>query len=166
MESKELIKANLEATLAMVLKLAEDMKDAPLTSPTPNGGNHPMWVIGHLAYSEGAVICGLMLGEPNPHEAWKEVFANGTEPVDDASVYPPFDDVIAKLRQTNQATLKLLDSLSEEDLDQASKNTPPQFESFFGTYRKCFMMMSNHRLMHYGQLADARRAAGREKMGV
>ncbi len=166
MQSKDLIKMNLESSAGMVLKMAQDMKDAPLTFPTPNGGNHPMWVLGHLTYSEGAIICGVMLGEPNPHEAWKEIFANGTEPVGDASGYPPFDEVIAKFQQTHEATLKLLDPLSENDLDQPSKNAPPQFESFFGTCRKCFMRMSNHRLTHYGQLADARRAAGRERLGV
>ena len=40
----------------MTVKLAEDMRDAPRTFPTPKGGNHPQWVMGHLTLAEDGLI--------------------------------------------------------------------------------------------------------------
>ena len=164
MQSKDLLKMNLEACQDMLLPMIEDMKDAPLTFPTPKGGNHPLWVLGHLAYSEGGIIQKMMLGESNPLAEWKEVFGDGTEPTNDADKYPPFDEVMAKCQEVHQANVALLDSLSEEDLDRSSKACPPEYESYFGTYRLCFLMVARHWMMHYGQVADARRAAGRKRL--
>jgi hypothetical protein len=87
--------------MSSTLTLLEDMRDAPLTFPTPNGGCHPLWI----------------LDEPNPLASWESMFCRGTEPVADASAYPP-------------------------------------------------LLMANHWLAHRGQVADARRAAGRERIGM
>ena len=166
MQSKDLIKMNLELCKGITLQLIEDMKDAPLTFPTPKGGNHPLWVLGHLAYGTGSIIREVMLGEANPLVEWKDMFSAAGEPVNDASEYPPFDEVMSKCHQIHEETVALLDSLSEEDLDTPSKNAPPEYKEFFGTYRQCFMMTANHYLMHRGQVADARRAAGRAPLLV
>lgn len=165
MQSKDLIKTNLELSMVLTLQLIKDMSDAPLTFPTPNGGNHPLWVLGHLAYAEGALIQGMMLGAPNPQKQWKTLFDGGTEPVDDASQYPAYSELLAECHQARQTTLATLDSLSEEDLDQASKNAPPEYSALFGTFRQCFQMVANHWWMHRGQVADSRRAAGRDRLG-
>ena len=44
--------------------------------------------------------------------------------------------------------------------------TPAGFEHTFGTYRLCLQYAADHWYMHRGQLADARRAAGLERMWV
>jgi len=164
MQSKDLLKINLQACIGMILPMIEDMKDASLTFPTPKGGNHPLWVLGHLAYSEGSLLREMMLGEPNPLADWKEIFSNGTEPVGDADQYPPFDEVLAKCREVHQSSMALLDSMSEDDLGTSSKNCPPEYEGFFGTYRQCFQQVANHWWMHQGQVADARRTDGRKPL--
>jgi len=166
MQSKDLLKLNLEMTKGIVLGLIEEMKDAPLTFPTPKGGNHPLWVLGHAAYAEAGIIQEKMLGKSNPLADWKDMFGEGTEPVGDADQYPPFDQVMAKCEEVRQTTLALLDSLSEDDLDTNSKGCDPKYASYFGTYRLCFLMVTNHWLMHRGQVADARRAAGRANYGT
>jgi len=164
MQSKNLLKMNLETCKFMLLPMIEDMKDAPLTFPTAKGGNHPLWVLGHLAYSEGKLLREMMLGESNPLAKWAGIFSDGTEPVGDANKYPPLDEVMSKCLEIHQATVALLDSMSEDDLDTASKNCPPEYEGFFGTYRQCFQQVASHWHMHQGQVADARRAAGRKPL--
>lgn len=164
MKSKDLIRINLDNSMGFVLRLAEDMKDKSLTFPTPKGGNHPLWVMGHLVYSEGALLQEMMLGESNPLAEWKDIFSNGTEPVADADKYPPFGEVIAKCKEIHQANIDLLESLSEEDLDVPSKSCPPDYQQLFGTRRLCFQQVANHWWMHCGQIADARRAAGRKPL--
>jgi hypothetical protein len=43
---------------------------------------------------------------------------------------------------------------------------PAGFEATFGTYRLCLQYAADHWYMHRGQLADARRTAGLERMWV
>ncbi len=105
-----------------------------------------------------------MLGEQNPLEEWKEIFGFGSEPVADADKYPSFDELLRKLQEVHQANIALLDSMSEKDLDTPSKACPPDYVDFFGTYRQCFQQVANHWLMHQGQVADARRTAGRKPL--
>ena len=165
MQSKEMLKTTLETCHGMVIRLIEDMKDAPLTFPTPNGGCHPLWIVGHLAFSEGQLIRDWMLGESNPLAEWQEMFGIGTVPTAAAANYPPYAELMAKFQQAHEDTLALLDSMSEEDLDTPTKNAPPDYEKYFPTYRQTFLMTALHRMMHRGQAADARRAAGRGRLG-
>jgi uncharacterized damage-inducible protein DinB len=120
-------------------------------------------VLGHLAYIEALTVRGFMLGEPNPLAEWEEPF-DGASTTGDATLYPPFDDVLAKCRETRESTVALLDSLSEGDLDKGSASAPEGYEDTFGTYRLCLQFVADHWYMHRGQLADARRAAGVERM--
>jgi hypothetical protein len=80
MKTVEFIRKGLERSKRATMALLDDMKDQPLTFPTPKGGNHPLWVLGHLAYSEGEIIQQTMLGRPNPLARWKDLFRMGTEP--------------------------------------------------------------------------------------
>ena len=91
------------------------MSGAPTTFPTPNGGCHPLWVLGHLALVEGSIPAALF-GEPNPAAKWARYFGEQSEPVGDAGACPPFAeirDMYVRLREQN---LALLESLSEADL--------------------------------------------------
>ena len=73
MKAIELVRWALAMTDKVIARLTEDMKDAPLTAPTPNGGNHPLWVMGHLAVSEGQ-LQSLITGKPNPVKEWAPEF--------------------------------------------------------------------------------------------
>ena len=55
MESKELLRMNLVACHGMMMSLAEDMRDAPLTFPTANGGCHPMFGTNRLVFLESGL---------------------------------------------------------------------------------------------------------------
>jgi len=72
--------------------------------------------------------------------------------------------VMAKSHEVRKGTMALLDSFSEEDLDKMSK-APAQRQAYFGTVRQCFLMTALHWMMHRGQVADARRTAGRKRIG-
>jgi hypothetical protein len=163
MQSIELIRDNLKNSANRVLLRVEDMRGFCTVFPTPSGGGHTLWVLGHLAYIESLVIRGFMLGEPNPLADWEELF-DGTDTSGDISEYPPFDHVLAKCREMRGSTIALVDSFTEADLDRKSANAPKGYENTFGTFRLCFQYVADHWYMHRGQLADARRAAGLERM--
>lgn len=165
MQSIDLIRDNLKKSEDRVLIRVEQMREHCVVFPTPNGGCHTLWVLGHLAYIEALVIRTFMLGEANPLAAWEEVF-DGADVSGEPSDYPPFDEVSAKCRQMRESTLALAESFSEDDLDKPSASAPKGHEDTFGSYRLCLQYVADHWYMHRGHLADARRAAGLERMWV
>ncbi len=141
----------------------EDMKDHCMVFPTPRGGCHTLWVLGHLAYIEGQVVRQFMLGEANPLDSWEQLF-DGPDVSGDPDDYPLFDEVLVTCREMRRSTAQEIDSMSEVELDAASISAPSGFENVFGTRRLCLQFVADHWYMHRGQLADARRAAGLTRM--
>src|SRR5262245_15340276 len=164
MKSIDLIRKALELSTDVTMALIRDMQDAPLTFPTPRGGNHPLWVLGHLAWSEGELVQYHMLARPNPLAHWRDLFGDGSEPTADASRYPPFDEVLAAYRRLRGETLELLATLTDADLDKPSHAPRPGFERVIGTYGGCLLVVALNTMSHRGQVADARRALGRDRL--
>ncbi len=162
MNAIALLRHQLEMSKNLTASLLADMQDAPLTAPTPNGGNHPLWVAGHLAYAEARLTSEALLGTENPLADWKEMFKGGSQPQYDATGFPTIPEILAKWDEVRANTLKILDSLSDEDLDKPAANPPAGREEAFGTYGKIYSILVMHSLMHRGQVADSRRAAGRD----
>ena len=163
MKAIDLIRWAMQLTEQGTARIAADMRDAPLTQPTPGatagGGNHPLWTLGHLCFIEGA-IPHVLLGRPNPVEHWKPLFAAGTQPSSDPAAYPTFDEVLRTYRELRAVNLKLLDEIGDTGLDRAPANVPPGFEDVMTTFGHTLLLVALHNMVHYGQIADARRAAG------
>lgn len=160
MHMKEAIKFALTISNGAVLKVIDDMSDAATTFPTPNGGCHPLWVLGHFTLVEGMIPAALF-AEKNPAAEWQQYFGENTETVADAGAYPPFAEVRKKYLQLREQNLNLLESLSEADLDKPTLAPPKGREREFATYGQSFLVLALHQAMHRGNLTDARRAAGR-----
>ena len=160
MTTIDFVRMSLEMSHGWIMGLIQDMKDSPTTAPTPNGGNHPLWVLGHLTFSEGVLVNGFVQGKENPLADWTEMFGMGSQPEADAAKYPSMDELASKFEQIRGQTLELLDTLTEEDLDKPS-HAPEESGEFFGTIGQCLAALSIHFAFHGGQVADARRAAGR-----
>ena len=165
MHTKEIIQFALTVSNKAVLSIIDEMSDAPTTFPTLNGGCHPLWVLGHLTVIEGA-IPEVLFGETNPLEQWQQYFGKGTEPVADSSKYPPLAEVREKYIQLRERNLKLLESLSEEDLDKPTSTQPKGLEREFATYGQSFMTLALHQMSHRSHLTDARRTAARTALAA
>jgi hypothetical protein len=163
MKAIDLIRWALKMTEAATAGLAADMREVPLTRPTEHGGNHPLWVLGHLCVIEGG-IPQILFGENNPVEHWKPLFAAGTEPKADASAYPSFDEVMRTYRELRARTLKLVEEIGEAGLDRKPAQVPPGFEDVMTSFGQTLMLNALHNMVHYGQIADARRVAGHKPL--
>jgi len=137
----------------------EQMAEKPLTRPGAFGGNHPMWIVGHLAVAEGRVQ-KMLHGTPNPVEHWKPLFDWGSTPTDDASKYPPFKEVLGTYRALRAKTMAYVDQLTDADLDRPTPVPPPQLKGF-ETIGQMLMIFACHQSMHAGQGVVTCRAAGR-----
>ena len=159
----ELIRWALSLTEGGTARIVGDLRNAPLTRPTKGAkggdGNHALWTLGHLCVIEGS-IPEILLGEPNPVEHWKPLFAAGTQPSDDAAKYPSFDEVLQKFHELRDKTLRILDQLGDAGLDRKPKKVPPGFEEMMTTFGQTLLLISLHNMVHYGQIADVRRVAG------
>ena len=165
MHTKDAIKFALTVSNGAVLSVINEMSGAATTFPTPNGGCHPLWVLGHLTLVEGSIPT-ILFGDKNPAAEWQQYFGENTEPVSDASMYPPFAEVREKYIQLREQNLKLLESLSEADLDKPTKAPPKGLEREFATYGQSFLVLALHQTMHRGNVTDARRAAGRAALAT
>ena len=163
MNTKEFIQLSLAMSKNWACQLLESMTDQPVAQPTAKGGNHPLWVLGHLVFAESNLLDEFMRGKPNRFPEYAELFGPGTEPHTEAAKYPGMDQLFADWDKTRADTLAFLDSLSEADLDKSSA-APEDYAEFFGTYAKCFSAMIVHTTFHAGQVADARRAAGHKPL--
>jgi uncharacterized damage-inducible protein DinB len=160
MNNKDMIQFALTVSNGAVMGAIDEMGDVPTTFPTSNGGCHPLWVLGHLAFVEGT-IPQILFGENNAAAEWQQLFGENSEPVADVRAYPSFAEVREKYLQLRERNLRILESLSEEDLDNATKAPPKGREREFSTFGKSFLTLSLHQTMHRGHVADARRMAGR-----
>jgi uncharacterized damage-inducible protein DinB len=165
MSTKETIQFALTVSNRAVLSAIDKMSDAATTFPTPNGGCHPLWVLGHLTIVEG-MIPGVLFGDKNPVSEWQKYFGENSEPVDNAAAYPSFAEVREKYLELRGRNLKLLESLSEEDLDKPTKAPPKGREQEFATYGRSFLVLALHQTMHRSHVTDALRAAGRTALAT
>jgi uncharacterized damage-inducible protein DinB len=165
MYTKDAIKFALTISNGAVLSEIDEMSGAATTFPTPNGGCHPLWVLGHLTLVEG-MIPAAFFGDKNPAAEWQQFFGEGSETLADAKAYPPFAEVRDKYLQLREQNLKLLESLSEADLDKPTKAPPKGREREFATYGQSFLVLALHQAMHRGNVTDARRAAGRTTLAT
>jgi len=158
--TKDAIRFSLSLSEAAMLQPLLAIEDAPLTFPTSNGGCHPLWVLGHLAFVE-AMTHELLTGEANPIATWGSMFGPSTITSADARQYPPFQEVRSRYAQLRKRTFQLLDSFSEADLDKRVSNPPAGLEEHFATYGKALLTLALHQGLHRSHITDAVRAAGR-----
>lgn len=160
MQTKQAIQFSLTVSNGAVLSVIDRMSDAATTFPTPNGGCHPLWVLGHLTIVEG-MIPMVLYGEKHPVPEWQQFFGENSEPTADARAYPSFATVREKYFELRQRNLALLESLSEADLDKPTKAPPQGREREFATFGQSFFVLALHQAMHRSHVTDALRAAGR-----
>ena len=148
----------------MGMKHLGEMKDAPLLRPGPWGGNHAMWIAGHLAVVEGR-LHQMLNGTANPLHHWKALFDWGSEPVDDPAAYPAFEAVLQAFRDLRARTHAFLDETGEEGLDRPTKCQPPGF-SGFETAGAAVQIIACHAIGHMGGLTVVRAAGGKQRLFV
>lgn len=156
MNTIDYIKMSFAASRSWTMGLIEDMKETPLVQPTSNGGNHPLWVLGHIVVAEAGIFDGFILGNRSRFADLNKLFGVGSTPTTSADDYPSMDELLDKFAEIRADLLAYVDTLSEEDLDKPS-NAPENFGPKFSTIGACLLAMTLHPVFHAGQVADARR---------
>lgn len=159
MNALEPIEAALRLSHGWTLEVASELSSSPM-APAEPAGNHPLWVVGHLACSRAGLLA-MIDGRPSSLAGWDRLFAGGTTPSEDASRYPAYAEVLAAFEGLQPRTLELLASCGEAGLDRAPAAVPAELrdDPDFASVGRLFTFLALHEMSHRGELAAARRAA-------
>jgi len=162
MNGIEVLKMSMGMSTKMMLGLAEDLMNQSMVRAC-NGGNHALWIVGHMAHSDDHLF-QVMYGGKNQMDQWDGLFKAGTLPSDDPTVYPDYEKIIEQFKQQRGRLVDKLDTLTDPDLNLAAAAPPEGMEEFFGSIGSCMLIASIHAWHHRGQLADIRKVLGRAPM--
>lgn len=163
MKSIAFIQQSLNSTLGFATGLLTDLQDAALAQPTTNGGNHALWILTHLAYSESTLFDSFILGKPNRFEKWSSIVGINSVPSLSEEDYPSMQEGLQMLESVRTDVLEYLNTIDEDTLNNKS-HAPEEFGDDFGTVGKCFTAMIMHVSIHAGQLSVIRKSLGRRPL--
>lgn len=163
MNTLEFITMSMTASREMSLMLINDLRDEPVAQPTRNGGNHAIWILGHLAYMESVMIHQMIQGKGSCTLArYKELFDADGDPSTNPDHYPTIDELISSYDQARAETQSYLESCTPESIESPALGCPEAWQPHFGTIAQCLDFIAHHPSLHFGQLADIRRSLGRK----
>lgn len=159
MNAREVIRQTLQTSQFVLSKYLEDLSDADLLRRPGSGCNHLAWQLGHLIASACQLLEALRPGSGiKLPEGFAERHSPQTAGSDNAADFCSKQEYLTLLDQAQQATLALLDQLTDADLDQPS---PERYRPMFPTVGSILILIATHPLMHAGQFVPVRRALGK-----
>lgn len=137
----------------LTLGLLEDIPDDKLfQQPTP-GGNHAVWVMGHLTVTDDDFLTSVAGREAKCPEAWQSLFRMGSKPTDNPGDYPSVAELGQHLQFRREELIGWFKSLDEAKLESA---LPEEFIA--KTYGASMSTLAVHEGLHAGQLTTVRRS--------
>jgi len=141
---------------ALLQFIADIPADKLTWAPVP-GGNHALWVVGHLVWTNGLILAAL--GGPGglvPDDYTARCGA-GSQPTPDAAAYPSLDELTALLRKTDETLGTWYRALSDEQLVAP---VPENLRGFAPTRTGLLGALAWHMGLHAGQVTVIRKALG------
>lgn len=154
MTAKDLIRNGLSMSDRVINAYIGDLDDSELLIRPIQGMNHIAWQLGHLIGTERHLIELVKPGSsPELPADFEEGHGRKTTHVNDPSKYYPRTKYQELWKAQREATLQVLESLTDDDLDRADEKFPP----IAPTVGQILALCGNHPLMHAGQFVTVRR---------
>lgn len=158
MDSRAAIKAAIDGGQSLTDGYLSDLSDADLLVRAVPGSNHIAWQLGHLVAAEHDMIEAVRpKSMPALPAGFRDKHKKETATSDDPQAFCTKAEYLENFKKQRAATLALLATLSDADLDQAA---PEALRSFVKTVGNVFVMQGTHWVMHAGQWALVRRKLG------
>ncbi len=140
------------------LAFLEDIPDDKLCySPIP-GGNHAMWLIGHITLTDDELRSELGGGQAKCPTAWKKLFGSGSKPQPNLRDYPSPPELKACLHGAREDLVGWFKSLPDAKLAEA---LPKDFLQFAPNFAGLMASIAYHEGLHAGQLRVIGQALGK-----
>ncbi len=159
MTPKDVIRQSLDLSTTIISAYIGDLDDADLRIRPVPGMNHIAWQLGHLISSERKFMESLRPGASPPlPEGFEENHGREKSTLDDPSKYYSRARYQELWNAQHAATLAILESIPEAELD---KTDPERFPEYAPTAGAILNTCSSHALMHCGQFVAVRRLLGK-----
>jgi uncharacterized damage-inducible protein DinB len=134
-----------------------DLTDDQLLARAGGRGNHPLWVMGHLAQTDDSLLSALTGEPPKLPAPYKALFGGNREPTATAADYPGRDELKAAMHASRERVVAWVRSLDE---NTAYAPTPDFLRRFAPDRITAAFAMAAHEMLHNGQVASVRSALG------
>jgi hypothetical protein len=160
MKATEALQIALKSTQATLGMWLSDLSDANLLVRPVPGANHTAWQLGHMISGEPYLVKMAMPEAVYPAlpPGFEQQYSKETAAQESPKGFltkAQYLDLFGKVRQ---ATLDLVARLSDTDLDRPTSGKMAQFAPTLGAM---LLLVSDHTLMHGGQIVVLRRKLGK-----
>ncbi len=155
MTSKDTIRQTLDMSQMIVDKYVGDLDDEAFRLRPMDDINPIAWQLGHLLSFENMMVEGIKPGvSPALPEGFHENHSTDAAKAKADKGFQAHGDYLSLMKAQREATKKVLDGLSDEEL---SAPAPERFRNFTPTVADGLNMVGIHNLMHAGQFVIVRR---------
>lgn len=159
MNAHNVIKEAFGTSHHILTSYIKDLDQKDLFLRPVAGMNHLAWQVGHLIASEYSAIEAIKPGTcPALPEGFLETHSTDNAQNDSEEGFCDLDTYLSLYESQRQATVSLLESLSDEDLDAPG---PESMRAYAPTVGSALLMQAMHETMHTGQFVPVRRMAGK-----
>jgi uncharacterized damage-inducible protein DinB len=159
MSPKDAIRMGIDSSDMIINAYINDLDDSDLLLRPVPGMNHIAWQLGHLIAAERHFIEMIKPGScPELPAGFAEAHTKETSTGDDPSKFLSRSKYQELWKAQRAATLAVLDSVPESDLD---KTDPEKYPKFAPSVAALLALCGTHALMHCGQFVAVRRQVGK-----
>lgn len=161
MRGVDAVRQALLSTQSLLTWFISDLSNADLVVRPVSGANHIAWQLGHLIVSERGLtkqVPGAESAYPELPPGFAEKHGMDRQASDNPADYCTKEEYLDAFSKTRQATIALVEKLSDADLDRPTEGNMAKFAPTLGAL---FLLVSNHSLMHGGQFSVVRRKLGK-----
>jgi hypothetical protein len=159
MSPNDALKLSLNMSDFIINSYIGDLSDADLLIRPVPGMNHIAWQLGHLIAAEHRFVEMVKPGScPELPAGFDAAHTKETTTIDDPAKFYPLAKYQELWQAQRAATLAVLDSVSEADMDTTA---PEKYPEWAPTIAALLAMGGTHALMHCGQFVAVRRLLGK-----
>jgi uncharacterized damage-inducible protein DinB len=159
MSPKDALRLTIGMSDFIINAYIEDLNDSDLLIRPVPGMNHIAWQLGHLIAAERNFTEMVKPGScPALPAGFAEAHSKENTTLDDPSKFQSLAKYQELWKAQRAATLAVLDSISESDLDKTDTEKYPEWAP---TVAALLAMSGTHALMHCGQFVAVRRKLGK-----
>lgn len=162
MNARDAIRLGIKQSDMVVRMYLGDLTDSDLLVRPVSGANHIAWQLGHLLSSSWQMLEAVAPGVATPlPEGFKEKYSGEGSKFDSPGAFHAKATYMALYDQHMANAMKVLDTITDADLDKPS---PESMRSFAPTHGDLMTLQGSHWLMHAGQWAIVRRKLGKKPL--
>lgn len=149
--------AALRFARTTLLSLFEDFPRDKVCHQLTPGGNHALWILGHIALEDDVMMTMLGRKQARCPAEWAKLFGMGSTPVGQASHYPKLDELLTALADRREEFIAWLGSRTDAQL---AEPLPKELIGFAPNAAALASSLAWHDGLHTGQLTMLRRDLG------